>query len=100
MDTLKLSSLFQGPASSSPPPSLSLLVQGRFLSVLRLLRAVPGRKPLATGPRPQLWCFWIDPREGPCDRESVLDVKVDLCVLSPRVVWAQEEEETVFSLGC
>lgn len=33
----------RGPASFSLPPSLFFLIQGRFLSVLKLLRAVPGR---------------------------------------------------------
>lgn len=69
------------------PASLPFLPhRGRFLSILRLLRAVSERQSLAVGPEPQLWCFCTDPREGRCDRESTLTVKFYLCVVSPSVI--------------
>lgn len=102
MDTLKLSSPFQGP-SQLLPASLSFLPYSREISFCSKAAqgcAGVGRQLLATGPGPQLWCFWTDPREGSCDRGSALNVKSYLCVLSPSVVWAQEEVEMEASLGC
>lgn len=90
MDTLKW-------PSQLLPASFSFLFHSREISFCS--KAAQGCAGKA-GPGPQLWCFCTDPREGPRDRGSALNVKFYLCALSPSVVWAPEEVEMVVPLGC